>query len=34
LDGLFDFGAKHGRGSAPNAQPFLLDRMTGRPLAR
>ena len=35
LDGLFDFGARHGAGSAsgnaPNAEPFVLDPVTGQP---
>jgi phospholipase C len=35
LDGLFDFGAKkgngHAYGNAPNAAPYLLDPLTGRP---
>jgi phospholipase C len=35
LDGMFDFGAKRGRGNAegnaPNSSPFLLDPMTGQP---
>jgi phospholipase C len=35
LDGLFDFGAKTGKGgangNAPNAEPFRLDPVTGQP---
>ena len=35
LDGLFDFGAKigkgHAYGNAPNAAPYLLDPVTGQP---
>jgi phospholipase C len=37
LNGLFDFGAKKGRGhaygNAPNRAPFLLDPRTGQPIA-
>jgi phospholipase C len=36
LDGLFDFGARHGRGAGnpPNVAPFRLDPVTGQPIGR